>query len=104
MKNFVVYGGMDKNNLKEILHASLKHDGTAETFDVGWREAGEADLVSPSRLKRRYNLRSSRGVLNEWRIHSSCVVLRPMKTDLPLSVCRDTAGPHSLHQVSNPAP
>ena len=46
MKNFVVYGGMDKNNLKQILHASLKHDGSSETFDVGWREAGEAELVS----------------------------------------------------------
>lgn len=46
MKTFVVYAGMDKNNLKEILHASLKHDGTGETFAVGWREAGEAELVS----------------------------------------------------------
>lgn len=77
MKSFIVLAGMDKDNLKEILHASLKHDGNAEVFDVGWREGGEGGLVR----------RSSFFVASFF-----CQTLILFRTDVDFSLCqRDTS-------------
>ena len=46
MKSFIVQAGMDKDNLKEILHSTLKHDGNAEEFDVGWKEGSLVSRAS----------------------------------------------------------